>query len=139
MRDRNRSACRPWLLLPLASVLAMPCVWAQKSTTPTLPGSGASVGQRSGAGSSPYGANSPYGAAESDSSEMDHRLEHSRARAREADRQKRMVEDADRLVALAARYRASITEHEHATPEDTRMLLEMEKLARSVKDRMRGM
>lgn len=85
----------------------------------------------------PPGANhDPFG---DDRAAIDEKLQHSRERAREADRQKRMVDDANRLLALALQYRTQVQKHGSATPEDERLLAEMEKLARSVKDRMRGM
>lgn len=84
----------------------------------------------------PGAKNDPFG---EDRAALDQKLEHSRERARELDRQKRMVDDANRLLALAVQYRTQVQEHGSATPEDERILAEMEKLARSVKDRMRGM
>ncbi len=80
--------------------------------------------------------NGPY---PGDGSEANARIETLRSMARAAERQKRMVEDADRLVALTTRYREHMLEHGEKTPDDARLLLEIEKLARSVKDRMRGM
>lgn len=139
MRDRSRPTRRCLSLLLVILALATAVGEAQKTTTAKPPSNTGASGSRPTIGSAPYGANSPYGETDGNTSEMERRLETARERAREVDRQKRMVEDANRLVALAARYRASLTEHEHATPEDARMLLEMEKLARSVKDRMRGM
>lgn len=84
----------------------------------------------------PGGKNDPFG---DDRAALDERMEHSRERARQADRQKRMVDDANRLLALAVQYRTEVQTHGSPTPEDERLLAEMEKLARSVKDRMRGM
>ncbi len=66
-------------------------------------------------------------------------VEHSREVAREKDRQRRMVEDSSRLVKLTEQYRESVQKHGASTPEDARLLLDVERLARSVKDRMRGM
>ncbi len=127
-------------LLALASfaVLAPLSRARGQKTAPTLPRTGGSIS--SGSSTVPRSASGngvPFG--DVPESENDLRLENLRNRAREADRQKRMVDDANRLVVLAARYRASISEHGSVTAEDTRLLLEMEKLARSVKDRMRGM
>ena len=124
-------------LLALCSVSAA----AQKSTSPaprpsggiSAGSSGTPYGTPSSGSNAPFGANSPFPPA------YDDRLENSRAQARAAERQKRMVEDANRLVALTTRYRASVADHGTETIEDARMLLEIEKLARSVKDRMRGM
>lgn len=137
--------------LSLAMLLTA-CAVAQKGAAPTAPkptggtGSGSNGGyggSRSGSSGSPY---NPYGnnsynpySTTSTIPDLDQRLEDSRVRAREADRQKRMVEDANRLVTLAARYRASVSEHGSPTMEDARLLVDMEKLARSVKERMKGM
>lgn len=70
--------------------------------------------------------------------EIDQVAEHSRERARATERQKRMVEDANRLVALTKQYRDNVERQRGTTPEDARLLLDIQKLARSVKDRMRG-
>lgn len=59
-------------------------------------------------------------------------------RAREKDRQKRMVDAANRLVELTAQYRKQVGAHGEATAEDQKLLFEIEKLARDVKDRMKG-
>lgn len=85
----------------------------------------------------PPGANSdPF---RDEHTAIDEKLQHSRERAREVDRQKRMVDDANRLLALALQFQTQVQKHGSATPEDERLLADMEKLARSVKDRMRGM
>lgn len=126
------------IALLMCAVLAMPMGAPGQKTAPTIPRGGGAIG--SGSSSVPRSANGngvPFG--DVPESENDARLETLRNHARETERQKRMVDDANRLVVLAARYRASISEHGSATVEDTRLLLEMEKLARSVKDRMRGM
>ena len=61
------------------------------------------------------------------------------ARIRAKEQQKRIVEDANRLVALTARYRQALIGHGTPTVEDQKLLTEVEKLARSVKDRMNGL
>ena len=131
------------LLLTLAAA-------AQKGSAPVAPhptgGSGTTSGS-GGTGSGTRSSNNPYNTNPYNTgpysaypgTDIDQRLEDSRTRAREADRQKRMVEDANRLVTLAARYRASVSEHGSPTTEDARLLVDMEKLARSVKERMKGM
>ncbi len=137
-RSKRTLTFRPWRArIVVAAGLALsvlPAAFAQRSSGSGAHGrTGGGLGQSSNPGSGillPGSDPAP---------ETDGRLENSRARAREQDRQKRMVDDANRLVALTARYRASVSEHGSATAEDTRMLLEMEKLARAVKDRMRGM
>lgn len=67
--------------------------------------------------------------------ELRERMERSRA----ADRQRRIVDDANRLVALTAQYRRSVADHGTPTGEDGKLLVQIEKLARDLKDRMRGM
>lgn len=66
---------------------------------------------------------------------MRERLERGRA----ADRQRRIVDDANRLVALTAQYRKALDAHGTPTDDDQKLLVQIEKLARDVKDRMRGM
>lgn len=63
------------------------------------------------------------------------RLEHSRA----GERQRRIVDDANRLVELTVQYRHAVDEHGTVTADDQKLLTQIEKLAREVKDRMRGM
>ncbi|WP_419806870.1 hypothetical protein [Terriglobus sp.] len=60
-------------------------------------------------------------------------------RSRAADRQRRIVDDANRLVALTAEYRKALDAHGTPTDNDQKLLVQIEKLARDVKDRMRGM
>lgn len=60
-------------------------------------------------------------------------------RSRERERQRRIVDDANRLVELTSRYRKALQEHPTATPENQKLLADIEKLAREVKDRMKGM
>lgn len=63
------------------------------------------------------------------------RLERSRA----AERQRRIVDDANRLVELTVQYRKALDAHGTATADDQKLLTQIEKLAREVKDRMKGM
>lgn len=61
-----------------------------------------------------------------------------RLRALNADRQKTMVSDADKLLKLARQLDTEIASNptEALTPEELRKLAEIEKLARSVKEKM---
>ena len=70
-----------------------------------------------------------------DNPELRERLQKGRA----ADRQRRIVDDANRLVALTAQYRTALEAHGNPTGDDQKLLAQIEKLAREVKDRMRGM
>jgi hypothetical protein len=73
------------------------------------------------------------GAAETDSLEEEKRL-----RALNADRQKRMVADADKLLKLATELNAEVSRANSAslTPDQLRKVEEIEKLAHSVKQKM---
>ena len=70
-----------------------------------------------------------------DSPELRDRLQRGRA----AERQRRIVDDANRLVELTVQYRKALDAHGTATADDQKLLTQIEKLAREVKDRMRGM
>jgi hypothetical protein len=61
-------------------------------------------------------------------------------RGRQAERQRRMVADTDRLLALAAQLKAATdkTAKDPSAADMIRKADEIEKLARSVKDRMKG-
>jgi hypothetical protein len=60
--------------------------------------------------------------------------------ARNVDRQKRLVSDTQRLLTLANELKTEVASSgtETITPEMLRQMDEIEKLARSVKDRMRN-
>lgn len=61
------------------------------------------------------------------------------ARTRNSDRQKRMVEDTNKLVSLATDLKQQVEVGKDATPGDAaRKAEEIEKLAKSVRDRMKG-
>lgn len=70
--------------------------------------------------------------------ELDAAFAAKRMRALNADRQKSMVSDADKLVKLARQLDTEIASNptEALTPEEMRKLTEIEKLARSVKGKM---
>ncbi len=61
-----------------------------------------------------------------------------RLRAMNADRQKSMVSDTEKLLKLARQLDAEIASNptDELTPEETRKLAEIEKLARNVKSKM---
>ncbi len=134
---RGRSVFRKSVGLPKTSLFVLPLLAATALSaqhvhpTPVRPSP--TVG--TGISNNPNRGYAPYGA---DISEGDQQGEILRAHARAEERQRRMVEDANRLVVLTAQYRASVTEHRGATAEDSKLLVNIEKLARSVKDRMRG-
>lgn len=61
-----------------------------------------------------------------------------RLRAMNADRQKSMISDADKLLKLARQLDAEVASNptEELTPEEMRKVAEIEKLARNVKSKM---
>ena len=67
-------------------------------------------------------------------------LPESYARTQNSERQKRLVSDTDRLLSLTSQLKASIASSggETLTPEMLRQMDEIEKLARSVKNKMRN-
>jgi hypothetical protein len=65
------------------------------------------------------------------------RMLSSQARVREIERQQKMILDSDRLVLLCRQLEGNLKTHGAPNADDLRALLEIEKLARGVKDRMR--
>ena len=67
-------------------------------------------------------------------------LPESYARLQNSERQRRLVSDTDRLLTLTNQLKASIASSggETLTPEMLRQMDEIEKLARSVKNKMRN-
>ncbi len=113
-----------------AAVCAMLCVCA------------AAHGQRSGGSQTPTvlegNAQDHRPSLPGDDERDDSRLQEQARRGRNLMRQQRMVDDANRLLALATQIREQIARHGEVTAEDQRRLQEIERLARSVKDRMKG-
>lgn len=70
--------------------------------------------------------------------DLDPMLAEKRMRALNADRQKSMISDADKLLKLARQLDTEIASNptDELTPEETRKVAEIEKLARSVKTKM---
>jgi hypothetical protein len=68
------------------------------------------------------------------------RMQEQQAKSRNSDRQRRLVEDTDRLLSLAADLKQQMgTSGKDAMSADmVRKAEEIEKLAKSVKDRMKG-
>ena len=64
------------------------------------------------------------------------KTERAREQARNLDRQRRMVFEANRLLLLVAEVKESVARTGTPSPEDTKKLEEIQKLARSVKMRM---
>ncbi|MEZ2346020.1 hypothetical protein [Terriglobus sp. RCC_193] len=69
--------------------------------------------------------------------DLDPAVVHRRDEVRKLERKKRMVDNANRLLALTQQLRADLQGRE-ATPEDQKRLDEIARLARQVKDQMRN-
>jgi hypothetical protein len=70
---------------------------------------------------------------------LNHRMAEQQARARNNDRQKRIESDTDKLLGLANELKQQVQGEKQLSPEDvSKRAEEIEKLARSVKDRMKG-
>jgi len=85
--------------------------------------------------------NSPFGHDPlSDNDPLSGRVQEQQARSRNSERQKRLVEDTDKLVNIANRLKEQVQKPgEPLDPADVeRKADEIEKLAKSVKDKMKG-
>ena len=120
-RGRSRAACRA---LCLALLLAGPCGAQSRPTSPSLPTlpSGRPVGSRD-----------DYDIPSSDPSEEQRRL-----RAVNAERQKRVAKDASKILKLSNELSLEIARAnpDSLSPTQLRMLAQIEKLARDLKDNM---
>jgi nitric oxide reductase activation protein len=76
----------------------------------------------------------------SDPSQMDPKLEHDQAKLRNADRQKQLVADTQKLVSLANELQSDVQKSSKDTlsMDVIRKADEIEKLAKSVRDKMKG-
>ena len=128
------------------------CMWIFLAVTFTIP----CLGQRSGgAGTAPSipsspsssrpsfpnmgGMGTPMGADESAGDILSSRVAEQQARSRNSERQKRLESDTDRLVNLVNDLKQQLEEDKKLSPADlSKRAEEIEKLARSVKDRMKG-
>jgi len=88
-----------------------------------------------GTSNSPLGRNDPMG-----TDPLNGRMEQQQIRSRNSDRQKRLVSDTDRLVTLVKQLKEEVeTSNKPLEPNDVQKRAEeIEKLAKSVKDRMKG-
>ncbi|WP_198137498.1 hypothetical protein [Terriglobus sp. TAA 43] len=119
-------------LLLLASFVTLPAA-AQSSSPNPSPTSGGRVPS----GDSSSDIHMPLGTASDSDTGIDPALIRRREEARKLDRKKRMVDNANRLLALTQQLRADLQGRE-ATPEDQKRLDEIARLARQVKDQMRN-
>jgi hypothetical protein len=70
---------------------------------------------------------------------MNSRMADQQARSRNSERQRRLVTDTDKLVGLVNDFKEQVNSEKGLSPEDmSKKAEEIEKLAKSVKDRMKG-
>jgi hypothetical protein len=70
---------------------------------------------------------------------MNSRMADQQARSRNSERQKRLMTDTDKLVGLVNQFKEQVNSEKGLSPEDmSKKAEEIEKLAKSVKDRMKG-
>lgn len=70
---------------------------------------------------------------------LSRRMAEQQARARNNDRQKRIESDTNKLVGLVNEFKQEVQSEKKLSPDDVgKRAEEIEKLARSVKDRMKG-
>ncbi|HTH52921.1 MAG TPA: hypothetical protein VL495_03155 [Edaphobacter sp.] len=126
-----------WIFLALGT--ALPALGQRQSQTGTMPPIQQGPPTRnpfpSAPGMSPMGSGDPMGT----SDVLNHRMAEQQARARNNDRQKRIESDTDKLLGLANELKQQVQGEKQLSPEDvSKRAEEIEKLARSVKDRMKG-
>jgi len=127
------------------------CMWIFLAFTFAIP----CLGQRQGSGATPSmpsppsasrpnfpnmgGMGAPMGADESGGDILSSRVAEQQARSRNSERQKRLESDTNKLVDLVNNLKQQIQEDKKLSPADlSKRAEEIEKLARSVKDRMKG-
>ena len=113
---------RPLLLLALCTFLHL-AAHAQTGRPPSTD-------------NDPFKACRPGDGANHDDDESAKFLQHRMAEARKLDRKRRMVDTANRLLALTKQLQDDL-KGRAATPEDEKRLDEIARLARQVKDQMR--
>lgn len=86
-------------------------------------------------GMTPMGVGDPMGVPDV----LSRRMAEQQARARNNDRQKRIESDTNKLVGLVNEFKQEVQSEKKLSPDDVgKRAEEIEKLARSVKDRMKG-
>ena len=114
----------PFLIISLATALALPA-WSQRQNAPApVP-----PGERSGLGTAP-----------ANEDEASARLAHEMAKKANLERQAALKNDAEKLLKLAVELKASVDKsNENLLSMDVlKKAEEIEKLAHSVKDKMKG-
>ncbi len=109
---------------------------AKTTTVGNMPAPSAPLPTNTGPGSAtplfpPSGSDDPY----RNTSFVQRRLLLARQAAEQARRQKRVVDDTDRLLALSTEYRNRVRDHGTPTADDARLLDDIRKLAKSVRER----
>lgn len=120
------------LLFGLAMTFSVPAL-AQSNNNRNVPGTPPTVYNPA----NPVNGGLPRDTMDENGIELDPTLVHRRDEIRKLDRKKRMVDSANRLLALTQQLRADLQGRE-ATPEDQKRLDEIARLARQVKDQMRN-
>ena len=120
------------LLFGLAMTFSVPAL-AQSNNNRNVPGTPPTVYNPT----NPVNGGLPRDTMDENGIELDPTLVHRRDEIRKLDRKKRMVDSANRLLALTQQLRADLQGRE-ATPEDQKRLDEIARLARQVKDQMRN-
>jgi hypothetical protein len=116
---------------------APPCGTPGCSSDPSM---GMPSGGSTGRGSRGQQVPQQPGPMGSDPSQMDPKLEHDQAKLRNADRQKQLVADTQKLVSLANELQSDVQKSSKDTlsMDVIRKADEIEKLAKSVRDKMKG-
>jgi hypothetical protein len=105
-----------------------------------MPGAGSQTGGRSGRGSQTTQPQQPQPIIPDPTTPAEGRLERDQAKLRNADRQKQIVADTQKLVALANELNAAVEKSNKDTLslDVIRKADEIEKLAKSVREKMKG-
>jgi hypothetical protein len=83
----------------------------------------------------PMGAGDPSGVPDT----LGSRIAEQQARSRNNERQRRLESDTDKLMGLVNEFKQQLQDEKNLSPADvSKRAEEIEKLARSVKDRMKG-
>lgn len=124
-----------WIFLTVSTSVVIGQGQRQGGSYPPIQQAPSSRNYPSMSGMGPMGAGDPSGAPDI----LGARVAAQQARSRNNERQKRLEMDTDRLVGLVNDLKQQIQEEKTLSPADlSKRAEEIEKLARSVKDRMKG-
>ena len=132
-RMRSPLAKLRWVAAPL--LLALAALWGGSRGV-----TAAQTQQPFPATPSPSSANAPFGAEPDPNDPMQRQREQKMEKARNVARQQDLVRDTDKLLALAKELKEEVNQSNKDTlsVEVVKKAAEIERLAKSVKDRMRG-